>query len=87
MDRFIVKDDITNEKIWWGDINIPFSPEKFDKLYAKVAAYLSDKEIYVRDCFACADDNYKLNIRVINEYSLSNMFSYNMFLRPTNNEL
>ena len=87
MDRFIVKDDITNEKIWWGDINIPFSPEKFDKLYAKVAAYLSDKEIYVRDCFACADDNYKLNIRVINEYSWSNMFSYNMFLRPTNNEL
>ena len=87
MDRFIVKDDITNDKIWWGDINIPFSPEKFDKLYSKVTAYLSDKEIYVRDCYACADDNYKLNIRVINEYSWSNMFSYNMFLRPSNSEL
>ena len=62
MDRFIVKDDITNDKIWWGDINIPFSSEKFDKLYSKVTAYLSDNEIYVRDCYACADDNYKLNI-------------------------
>ena len=87
MDRFIVKDDITNDKIWWGDINIPFSSEKFDKLYSKVTAYLSDNEIYVRDCYACADDNYKLNIRVINEYSWSNMFSYNMFLRPSNSEL
>ena len=87
MDRFIVKDNITKDKIWWGDINIPFSSEKFDNLYNRVVDYLSNKEIFVRDCFACADDNYKLNIRVINEYSWSNMFSYNMFLRPTNEEL
>jgi phosphoenolpyruvate carboxykinase (ATP) len=87
MDRFIVKDEVTKDKIWWGDINIPFSPEKFDSLYNRVVDYLSNKEIYVRDCFACADADYKLNIRVINEYSWSNMFSYNMFLRPTNEEL
>ena len=87
MDRFIVKDNITKDKIWWGDINIPFSSEKFDNLYNRVVDYLSNKEIFVRDCFACADDDYKLNIRVINEYSWSNMFSYNMFLRPTNEEL
>ena len=87
MDRFIVKDNITKDKIWWGDINIPFSSEKFDNLYNRVVDYLSNKEIFVRDCFACADADYKLNIRVINEYSWSNMFSYNMFLRPTNEEL
>ena len=87
MDRFIVKDNITKDKIWWGDINIPFSSENFDNLYNRVVDYLSNKEIFVRDCFACADADYKLNIRVINEYSWSNMFSYNMFLRPTNEEL
>ncbi|NAS31303.1 phosphoenolpyruvate carboxykinase (ATP) [Flavobacteriaceae bacterium R38] len=86
-DRFIVKDDITAEKVWWGDINIPFDADKFDKLYDKVTAYLSEKEVYVRDCFACADPNYKLSIRVINEYPWSNLFVYNMFLRPTNEEL
>ena len=86
-DRFIVKDSITKNKVWWGDINIPFSSEKFDNLYNRVVDYLSNKEIFVRDCFACADADYKLNIRVINEYSWSNMFSYNMFLRPTNEEL
>lgn len=87
MDRFIVKDSITEEKIWWGDINIPFETEKFDKLYDKVIAYLNEKELFVRDCYACADAAYKLNIRVINEYPWSNMFAYNMFLRPTEDEL
>lgn len=86
-DRFIVKDAATEDKIWWGDINIPFDADKFDKLYDKVTAYLSEKEVFVRDSYACADNNYKLNIRVVNEYPWSNMFAYNMFLRPTENEL
>ena len=87
MDRFIVKDNVTKDKVWWGDINIPFESDKFDALYNKVVDYLSNKEIFVRDSYACADENYKLNIRVVNEYPWSNMFAYNMFLRPTEEEL
>jgi len=86
-DRFIVKDEVTENAVWWGGINIPFDSEKFDKLYDKVTDYLSGKEIYARDAFACADANYKMNIRVVNEYAWSNMFVYNMFLRPTEAEL
>ena len=86
-DRFIVKDAITKDRVWWGDINIPFDSEKFDKLYVKVTDYLSNKEVFVRDSYACADEDYKLNIRVVNEYPWSNMFAYNMFLRPTAEEL
>ncbi|WP_339915949.1 phosphoenolpyruvate carboxykinase (ATP) [Yeosuana marina] len=87
LDRFIVKDDVTRDNIWWGDINVPFDPEKFESLYTKVAEYLSNKEVFVRDCYACADEDYKLNIRVINEFPWSNQFAYNMFLRPTEDEL
>ncbi|WP_372916803.1 phosphoenolpyruvate carboxykinase (ATP) [Salegentibacter sp.] len=86
-DRFIVKDEITRDKVWWGDINIPFEPQKFDQLYKKVTEYLSGKEIYARDAYACAEDKYRLNIRVVNEYPWSNMFAYNMFLRPEEKEL
>ena len=86
-DRFIVRDAITKDRVWWSDINIPFDPDKFEKLYRKVTDYLSYKSLYVRDCFACADDNYRMNIRVINEYPWSNLFAYNMFLRPTKEEL
>ncbi|WP_375325623.1 phosphoenolpyruvate carboxykinase (ATP) [Flagellimonas sp. GZD32] len=86
-DRFIVKDSITEDKIWWGDINIPFDSDKFDALQNKVIDYLNEKELFVRDAYACADSDYQLNIRVINEYPWSNMFAYNMFLRPTEEEL
>jgi phosphoenolpyruvate carboxykinase (ATP) len=86
-DRFIVKDDITKDKVWWSGINIPFDSDKFQNLYNKVTNYLSNKEVYVRDAYACADENYRLNIRVINELPWSNMFTYNMFLRPTHGEL
>lgn len=86
-DRFIVKDDVTRDKVWWGNINIPFPPDMFDRLYDKVVDYLSEKEIYVRDSYACADEKYKLNIRVITETPWSNLFAHNMFLRPTEAEL
>jgi len=86
-DRFIVKDAITKDEVWWSDINLPFDSNKFDLLYDKVTTYLSGKEIFVRDSYACADESYKLNIRVITEYPWSNLFAYNMFLRPTAEEL
>ncbi len=86
-DRFIVKDEITANKIWWGDINKPFDPDKFDALYEKMIHYLNDKELYVRDCYACADPDYRMNIRVVNEYPWSNLFVYNLFLRPREDEL
>jgi len=86
-DRFIVKDGVTEDKVWWGKINIPFDSDQFQKLYDKVVDYLSGKEVFVRDSYACADEKYKLNIRVITEYAWSNQFAYNMFLRPTEAEL
>ena len=86
-DRFIVRDEYTEKDVWWGNINIPFDAKKFDALYQKVVAYLSNKELYVRDGYACADQRYRLNIRTINEYPWSNLFVYNMFLRPTTEEL
>ena len=87
MDRFIVKDNITDDKVWWGDVNISFKSSEFDELYKRVIKYLDGKSLYVRDCFACADPSNKLSVRIINEYPWSNMFAYNMFLRPLENEL
>ncbi|WP_417238500.1 phosphoenolpyruvate carboxykinase (ATP) [Bizionia sp.] len=86
-DRFIVKDAITEDRVWWGNINIPFESDAFEKLYNKVTDYLSGKEVFVRDSYACADEKYRLNIRVITEFPWSNMFAQNMFLRPEPSEL
>lgn len=86
-DRFIVEDDITRDKVWWGEINKPFDPAAFDALYKRVTEYLSGKELYVRSGYVCAEPRYRLNIRAITEYPWSNLFVYNMFLRPTEAEL
>jgi phosphoenolpyruvate carboxykinase (ATP) len=86
-DRFIVRDALTEDAVWWGDINIGFDPAQFDALALKVGAYLNGKELYARDVYACADDRYRMNIRVVNEYPWSNLFAYNMFLRPSAEEL
>ncbi|HLU50717.1 MAG TPA: phosphoenolpyruvate carboxykinase (ATP) [Flavobacteriaceae bacterium] len=86
-DKFIVKDDITRDRVWWGNINIPFPQDKFDKLYDKMMNYLSGKEIFVRDCQVCSEKKYMANIRVVNEHSWMNLFAYNMFLRPSEEDL
>lgn len=88
-DRFIVKDSITQNKVNWGKVNLPFEPKKFDSLWRKACQYLKKKEVYVRDAMACASANpdYQLRTRVITEYPWSNLFAYNMFLRPTPEQL
>ena len=86
-DKFIVKDDNTKDSVDWGGFNNPCEPAVFDNLYNKLVAYYAGKDIFVRDCYACADDAYKLNVRVVSEHPWTNMFAYNMFLRPAASEL
>jgi phosphoenolpyruvate carboxykinase (ATP) len=85
-DRFIVCDNKTENAVWWGDINKKFETEKYNALYNRMKAYLTNKDLYVRDAYACADDEHRLNLRVVTEFPWSNMFAYNMFLRPTEAE-
>lgn len=86
-DRFIVKDEQTADLVDWGNINIEFSTEKFDKLYDKVVDYLSGQSVYVRDAYACTNPQYRMSVRVINEYPWQNMFVYNMFVRPKREDI
>jgi phosphoenolpyruvate carboxykinase (ATP) len=87
-DRFIVRDSITENTVNWNEFNIPLEPNYFDAVYDAVSMYLSDRpHLWVRDCFASADERYRVSIRVITEKPWSNLFAYNMFLRPTEEEL
>lgn len=86
-DRYVVLDTNTKDTVWWGRINIPFEESKWDHLYAKLVKSLEGRKLYVRDAYAGADPNYRLNIRVVNTLAYHNMFCYNMFLRPAVEEL
>jgi phosphoenolpyruvate carboxykinase (ATP) len=87
-DKFTVKDELTEKTVNWDEFNIPIEPKYFDIIYKKVIEYLSGlPELWVRDAYACADPKYRLNIRSINEKPWNNLFVYNMFLRPNEEEL
>ena len=86
-DRFIVDEPGVREDINWGKENVKISVENYDKIFAKIAAYLSEREVYVFDGFAGADEKYRTPIRVINEYASQNLFMRNMLIRPTEAEL
>jgi len=86
-DRFIVRDSKTENAVWWGHINIPISPDSFDRLYAKMLGYLADKKVYVRDAYAGADKTHRIKLRVINTVAWHNLFCFNMFIRPERYQL
>ncbi len=87
-DRFFVKDAVTENTINWNNFNLPIEEKYFHQLKQKLVDFLSKKDqLWVRDCYACANDEYRMNIRVINEKPWSNLFAYNMFLRPADDYL
>ena len=87
-DKFIVKDDVTENTVHWNNFNIPIGEKCFRIIYRKIMDHLNAKpQVWVRDAFACADPRYRLSVRITTEKPWTNLFAYNMFLRPTEAEL
>jgi phosphoenolpyruvate carboxykinase (ATP) len=85
-DRFVVKEPTTENFVAWGDVNRPISEKHFDLLYAKMLAYIQNKEIYVQDIYVGNDPQFRLPIRVITETAWHSSFVRNMFVLPKNGE-
>jgi len=86
-DKYIVRDAITENHVWWKEHNHETTPEVFDNLRKKLIAFLKDKNLYVRDAFACASPDYRLKARVINTQAYHNLFVSNMFINPDQNDI
>jgi phosphoenolpyruvate carboxykinase (ATP) len=90
LDKYFVQVPGSEEdkNIFWGPINQPCSKELFEDMAAKVRAHLSAKdELYVRDATLGADPRYALPLRVVSEAPYHALFSWNMFLRLSDEEL
>ena len=87
-DRFIVRDDVSENIVDWGEVNKPIDEASFDKLFQKVVSHLKDKnEIFSFKGFAGADTKYRLPVQVINEYAWHNLFARQLFITPSEEEL
>jgi phosphoenolpyruvate carboxykinase (ATP) len=79
-DKFVVQEESTLDKIWWGEYNRPFAPDKFNALLSRLQAFLQGEELFVQDCYAGADPNYRMPVRIITEKAWHNLFAQNMFI-------
>jgi phosphoenolpyruvate carboxykinase (ATP) len=85
-DKFVVREETTQDKIWWGEYNRPFSPDKFNELFNRLQGFLQGRDLFVQDCYAGADPNYRMPIRIIAELAWHSHFARNMFILPTTAE-
>lgn len=86
-DKFIVDQPSVHDDIDWGPINQPTDEEVFDNLHKKVLDHLEGKKLYVKDMFCGADEDHRLPVRIVSEAAYHGLFSHNMFIRPSKEEL
>lgn len=79
-DKFIVREPSSVDKIAWGEVNQPLSPEKFDALYDRAIAYLQTRDRFVQDVYAGRDERYRLPIRVVTEWAWHSLFARSMLV-------
>jgi len=85
-DKFIVRESSSEGHVWWGEYNRPFNPDKFDELFSRIQGFLQGRDLFVQDCYAGADSNHRLGVRVISELAWHSLFARNLFLRPATND-
>jgi phosphoenolpyruvate carboxykinase (ATP) len=86
-DKFIVREPGSEGKVWWGNVNKPIDIARYQALYRQVVAYFQGRDLFVQDCWAGADERYRIGVRVVTETAWHALFARNMFLVPREGEL
>lgn len=87
-DKYVVKDQNTEKNIWWHDPtkkssdNKAITPEIWNHFKNICQNQLENKDIYVMDLWAGANEDSRLKIRFITEVAWQAHFVKNMFIRP-----
>jgi phosphoenolpyruvate carboxykinase (ATP) len=68
-------------------VNQPFEPDCFDTMHKRLGSYLQLKDVFVQDCWAGSDPDYRLPVRIITESAWHSLFARNMFIQAIPEEL
>ncbi|HMF55982.1 MAG TPA: phosphoenolpyruvate carboxykinase (ATP), partial [Pyrinomonadaceae bacterium] len=85
-DKAIVREPDSENKVFWGDVNKEFSPEKFNAIKERMTAHARGRDLFVQDTFAGADPRYRLPVRIITEFAWHSLFARTMFLDDVKDE-
>ena len=81
-DKFVVRHTDSENNIWWGVHNRPFDGSKFEALYGRMLGFMQNRDVFVQDVYAGADENYRLPVRFVTEHAWHSHFIRNMFILP-----
>jgi len=85
-DKFFVREPSSQSKIGWGKVNRPIDAQKFAGVKERLCAYLQGKDLFIQNCYAGADERYRVPIRIISEHAWPALFARNMFIRELDAE-
>ena len=85
-DKFVVREPNSEDHIWWGEYNRPVSPATFDETLSRMQGFVQGRDLFVQDCYAGADPEYRLPIRIVTEFAWHSLFVRNMFILPKSRE-
>ncbi len=91
-DKYIVMDENSKDTIWWTsdeypNDNHPASQEVWNAVKKIAKEELSNKKLFVVDCFCGANKDTRMAIRFVMEVAWQAHFIKNMFIIPTDEEL
>ncbi len=81
-DKFVVREQSSEDYIWWGQYNRPFNPQSFNILLSRLQAFLQGRDVFVQDCYAGADPEFRMPVRIITEKAWHSLFARIMFIKP-----
>jgi phosphoenolpyruvate carboxykinase (ATP) len=81
-DKFIVRESPSSERVAWGEYNRPIAAGTFDTILGRLVGYLQGRDVFVQDCDAGAQPEYRVPIRIVTELAWHSLFARNMFATP-----
>ncbi|OAM77562.1 phosphoenolpyruvate carboxykinase (ATP) [Devosia elaeis] len=79
-DKFIVRDALTEDKVWW-DNSGALSPAAFDRLLGDVREHLAGQALFRQDLLAGADPRHQYDVTVLTPSAWHALFIRNLLIR------
>ncbi|MFG0307196.1 MAG: phosphoenolpyruvate carboxykinase (ATP) [Phycisphaerales bacterium JB040] len=82
-DKFLEDTPSITDNIWWGQVNLPCTPEQFEKVRALAIEHLNERDhVYAFEGFAGADPAHRVGVRVVSSLAWHALFAETLFIKP-----
>lgn len=79
-DKFVVRDELTEDRVWWENVN-DLTPSQFDLLLEDALAYAEGRELLLERLSAGADPDFRMAVSVVTETAWHALFIRNLLIR------